>query len=84
MNEDPEKVIWVFVIGLRAPDGTVEQREFTVQDERLATIIKRIIFDKDATHEEIKEFAQKVDEDPALAREFEGIKPYLKADWSIN
>lgn len=75
---------WVFVILLRAPDGTEEQREFTVRDERLATILRRILFDKEATTEEIEEFAREVSADPALAGEVDEIKHHLKMGWSIH
>lgn len=75
---------WKFSIALRAPDGTEEQREFIVRDERLATILRRILFDKAATREEMEEFSREVSADPALAREWEEIKKHLDQGWSIH
>jgi hypothetical protein len=77
-------VTWAFVIALRAPDGTYEQREFVVRDEHLATLLRRILFDKNASTEEIEEFAREISADPALARELDEIKKHLKCGWSIN
>lgn len=75
---------WKFTIALRAPDGTEEQREFVVRDERIATILRRIIFDKAASTEEMEEFALAVSADAALAREWEEIKKHLDRGWSIH
>lgn len=75
---------WVFVIKLRAPDGTEEQREFVVHDERLATILQRILFDKTATQEEIHAFALEEANDPELRREWLAVKDYLKPGWTIQ
>lgn len=77
-------VSWVIVIGLKAPDGTIEQREFTVHDERLFNIIRRIIFDKDATREEMELFAAEVERDPGLAKEWREVQKHLDAGLRVH
>jgi hypothetical protein len=68
---------WVVVIGLKAQDGTIEQREFTVYDERIFNIIRRIIFDKNATREDMALFAAEVENDPVLAEEWREVQKHL-------
>lgn len=68
---------WVFVIGVKSPDGSMEQREFMVHDARLATLLKRIFFDKNCSKEEMEQFAAEVATDPELAREWQEISPYI-------
>lgn len=72
---------WVFAIEIRSPGGTAEHREFTVYDERLATILRRVLFDKNASAEQLEEFAREVSGDPELAREWSEVSlnfDYLK------
>jgi hypothetical protein len=74
-------VSWVIVVGLKGPDGKIEQREFTVHDERIFKIIRRIIFDKNATQEEIQLFAAAVERDPALAAEWREVQRHRERGW---
>jgi hypothetical protein len=69
---------WVFVIGVKAPDGSIEQREFEVHDERIAKILRRIVFDKHATQEELDAFGAEVASDAELAREWQQVSQYLE------
>lgn len=48
-----------------------------VYDERLATILRRTLFDKTATSEEFEEFARQVSADPELAREWSEVRRNL-------
>jgi hypothetical protein len=71
------RTAWVFVIGKRPVDGVIEQCEFMVYDERLATILRGIFFEKNATEEQFVEFARQVDTDPELAREWASVRKQL-------
>lgn len=75
---------WVFIIGLKAPDGSVEQREFIVRDERLANILRRVLFDKTATREEIEAFAAETAKDPVLNSEWLEVQKHLKMGWTLQ
>ena len=72
----------VFVVSLKAPDGTTEQREFIVRDQRLANILRKILFDKTATSEEMEAFAVEVDNDPELAKEWHEVQKHLQKPWT--
>lgn len=66
------------------PDGSIDGREFIVQDDRLAHIIRRIFFEKTATREEIVAFAEEVEKDPELAKEWALVKEQLSDSWGLK
>ena len=66
----------VFVISVKAHDG-YELREFIVNDERIAVMLRKLVFEKSATEKEMIAFAAEVAADPALKQEWDAIQQHL-------